>query len=160
VSWFFYVLVHSTFARFEAGKGTSCACTKGSSAIQDPLKASFGCTYIHLNPHVLKWIVVDFAYLISRTFSAKKQCFSLTTNQRTVLFSLSFQRSEHGSHSTPTHLDMKWIHMHPNKAEGGTGRRTRGSIRAEPSSPALKLINSKHHELGRVKLFFQRNKCH
>jgi hypothetical protein len=35
-------------------------------------------------------------YLINRTFSAKEHCFSLTTNYSTVLFSLSFQRSEQG----------------------------------------------------------------
>ena len=39
-------------------------------------------------------------WIIERTYqpglSAMVQCFSLTTNQRTILFSLAFQRNEHG----------------------------------------------------------------
>jgi hypothetical protein len=35
-----------------------------------------------------------FACLISRTFSTNGQCFSLTTNQRTVLSAMTFQPSE------------------------------------------------------------------
>ena len=34
-----------------------------------------------------------FACLTSRTFSAKEQCFSLTTNQRMVLFSFLFSEA-------------------------------------------------------------------
>jgi hypothetical protein len=33
-------------------------------------------------------------WLISRTFSVKEQCFSLTANQSIVLFNLAFQQSE------------------------------------------------------------------
>jgi hypothetical protein len=40
----------------------------------------------------LKTIMALFAWLISRTFLAKEQCFSLTTNRRTVLFSMAFQQ--------------------------------------------------------------------
>ena len=35
-----------------------------------------------------------FASLMSRAISANEQCFSLTTNQRTVLSTMPFQRSE------------------------------------------------------------------
>jgi hypothetical protein len=35
-----------------------------------------------------------FAWLISRTFSTNEQCFSLTTNQRTVFSAMAFQPSE------------------------------------------------------------------
>jgi hypothetical protein len=41
-------------------------------------------------------ITTLFACLISRTFSANKQCFSLTINQRTVLSTMTFQPSEQG----------------------------------------------------------------
>jgi hypothetical protein len=37
---------------------------------------------------------VLFDCLISRTFSTNKQCFSLTTNQRTVLSAMTFQPNE------------------------------------------------------------------
>ena len=35
-----------------------------------------------------------FACLMSRTFSANEQCFFLTTNQRTILFSMPYQPNE------------------------------------------------------------------
>ena len=38
-----------------------------------------------------------FAWLISRTFSANEQYFSLTTNQSTVLSAMTYQPSEQGS---------------------------------------------------------------
>jgi len=38
-----------------------------------------------------------FAWLISRTFSANEQYFSLTTNQPTVLSAMAYQPSEQGS---------------------------------------------------------------
>jgi len=57
---------------------------------------------IFLNENLKKFKAM-FAYLMSRTFSARKQCFSLTTNQRTVLFSLVYQPSEQGlSHQQGT----------------------------------------------------------
>jgi hypothetical protein len=40
--------------------------------------------YMFLSPKGMTLIVL-FAWLISRTFSANEQCFSLTINQRTVL---------------------------------------------------------------------------
>ena len=36
--------------------------------------------------------------LISHTFSANKQCFSLTTNQPTVLSAMTYQPSEQGNY--------------------------------------------------------------
>jgi hypothetical protein len=36
------------------------------------------------------------AIFMSRTFSANEQYFSLTTNQRTILLAITFQRSEQG----------------------------------------------------------------
>ena len=41
-----------------------------------------------------------FAWLISRTFSANEQYFSLVTNQSTVLLAMAYQPSEQGI--TPT----------------------------------------------------------
>jgi hypothetical protein len=46
------------------------------------------------NPHMQGNTL--FAWLISRTFSANEQCFSLTTNQQTVLSAMAFQPSEQG----------------------------------------------------------------
>ena len=37
-----------------------------------------------------------FAWLISRTFSANEQYFSLTTNQQTILSAMAYQPSEQG----------------------------------------------------------------
>ena len=44
-----------------------------------------------------------FACLMSHTVSVKEHCFSLATNQRTVLSAMAFQRSEQGQYS----LDRK-----------------------------------------------------
>jgi hypothetical protein len=41
-------------------------------------------------------ILAPFTCLISRIFSANEQCFSLTTNQRTLLSVMAFQLNEHG----------------------------------------------------------------
>jgi len=38
-----------------------------------------------------------FACLMSRTISTNEQCFSLTTNQRTVLSTMAFQKKRTGS---------------------------------------------------------------
>lgn len=45
-------------------------------------------------PYIFPFVCL-FAWLIQRTFSAKKRCFPLTANQQTVLFSLTFQQNEH-----------------------------------------------------------------
>ena len=46
--------------------------------------------------------IVLFAWLISRTFSANEQYFSLTTNQSTVLSAMSYQPSEQGKCQNPS----------------------------------------------------------
>ena len=43
--------------------------------------------------------VALFAWLISRTFSANEQYFSLTTNQLTVLSGMAYQPSEQGNYA-------------------------------------------------------------
>ena len=42
-------------------------------------------------------VAAMFAWLISRTFSANEQYFSLTTNQPTVLSAMAYQPSEQGT---------------------------------------------------------------
>jgi len=49
----------------------------------------------HRWPPIRRWLpiaAIVFPCLFSRTFSPKEQCFSLTTNQRIVLFSFSAKR--------------------------------------------------------------------
>jgi len=43
-----------------------------------------------------EFLLALFAWLISRTFSANEQYFSLTTNQPTILLAMTYQPSEQG----------------------------------------------------------------
>ena len=49
-------------------------------------------------------IDVAFAWLISRTFSANEQYFSLTINQSTVLLVMSYQPNEQGVYHRSTRI--------------------------------------------------------
>ena len=55
----------------------------------------------YMRMHIL---TVLFTWLISRTFSANEQYFSLTTNQSTVLSAMAYQPSEQDTHGARTLL--------------------------------------------------------
>ena len=88
---------------------SSCSCLRGKWKCQLDSNCYHSCKSAAMCSCVV-WLLSKrpkflalFTCLMSRTVSAKEQCFSLTTNQRTVLSAMAFQWSEQG-HS----LTAKW----------------------------------------------------